>query len=109
MHVTIRKRQTIASVEQFVSVLVMKVPNVDRTVAWSASHDSTQTEATNDQTALGIESHLCKIDDATLFLEKIHTQHQRSRFRLIHEQMHTDPEVIKGISSDCESGKGSRL
>ena len=44
---------------QFVSVLVMKVRKVDRTVAWSTSHDSTQTEATNDQTALGIESSLC--------------------------------------------------
>ena len=33
--------------------------NVDRTVAWSTSHDSTQTEATNNQTALGIESSLC--------------------------------------------------
>ena len=49
---------------QFVSVLVMKIPNVDRTVAWSTwstSHDSTQTEATNDQIALGIESSLCHI------------------------------------------------
>ena len=55
MHVTIKKRQTIVPCGgQFVSVLVMKPPNVDRTVAWS-----TQTEATNNQTALGIESSLC--------------------------------------------------
>ena len=55
-----RKRQTIVPCEeQFVSVLVTKAPNVDRTVAWSTSHGSTQTEATNNQTALGIESSLC--------------------------------------------------
>ena len=45
---------------QFVIVLVMKAPNADRTVAWSTSHDSTQTEATNNQTALGIGSSLCQ-------------------------------------------------
>ena len=44
---------------QFVSVLVMKAPSVDRTVAWSTSHDSTQTRATNNQTVLGSESSLC--------------------------------------------------
>ena len=49
------------------------------------------------------------IDGATLFLEKNHTQHQRSRFRLIHEQMQRDPEVTKSIISDWESGQGSGL
>ena len=44
--------------EQFVTLLVMKAPNADRTVAWSTSHDSTQIRATNNQTALGIESSL---------------------------------------------------
>ena len=77
----------------------MKVPNVDRTVAWSTRHDSTQTWATNNHTA--VLNQVCAIiDDATLFLEKIHTQHQRSRFRLIREQMRKDPEVTKSIISD---------
>ena len=44
---------------QFVIVFVMEAPNADRTVAWSSSYDSTQTEATNNQAALGIESSLC--------------------------------------------------
>ena len=43
---------------------------------------------------------------ATLFLEKIQTQHQWSRFQLIHEQMHRDPEVTKSIISDWESRTG---
>ena len=49
------------------------------------------------------------IYDATLFLEQIHTQHQWSRFRLIHEQTHMDPEFTKNIISDWESGQGSSL
>ena len=95
--------------EQFVIVLVMKGPNADRTVTWSTSHNSTQTRATNNQTALGIEISLYIVYDTTLFLDKIHTQHQRSRFRLIHKQMHRDSEVTKSIISDWESGQGCSL
>ena len=42
--------------EQFVNEFVLKAPTADLTVVWSTSHDSTQTEATKNQTALGIES-----------------------------------------------------
>ena len=46
------------------------------------------------------------IYDATLFLEKIQTQHQWSRFWVIQEPMRKDPEVTKSIISDWESGQG---
>ena len=59
--------------KQFVIVLIMKAPNADRTVACSTSHDSTQTEPPTIRLHWELNQVFAIIDDATLFLEKIHT------------------------------------
>ena len=89
---------------QFVNVVVMKAPSAVREVAWSTNRDSTQTRATNTQTAVGTI-----IYDATMFLQLVHAQQQWSRFRLIREQMQRDPELTKSIMSNWESGQGCSL
>ena len=48
--------QSFSVASSFVIVFVMKAPSADRKVAWSTGHDSTQTRATHNQIALGIES-----------------------------------------------------
>ena len=81
-----KARQSFPVGGQFVSVLVM-IPMLP--AQWHGVQATTRHKQRPPTIRLHRELNqvFATIDNATLFLEKIHTQHQRSRFRLIHEQV----------------------